>query len=62
MRLFGTSGIRAIFDRDLVNLAFKVGLAVSLLTIMMLVSVGVILTRRRSVTLGIQGSGGPKQI
>jgi phosphoglucosamine mutase len=28
MRLFGTSGIRAIFDKDLVNLAFKVGLVV----------------------------------
>lgn len=28
MRLFGTSGIRAVFDRDLLDLAFKVGLAV----------------------------------
>jgi phosphoglucosamine mutase len=28
MRLFGTSGIRAIFDRDLLDLAFRVGLAV----------------------------------
>jgi phosphoglucosamine mutase len=28
MRLFGTSGIRAIVDKSLVNLAFKVGLAV----------------------------------
>lgn len=28
MRLFGTSGIRAIFDRDLVDLAFKVGMVV----------------------------------
>jgi phosphoglucosamine mutase len=28
MRLFGTSGIRAIFDKDLVDLAFKVGLVV----------------------------------
>ncbi len=28
MRLFGTSGIRAVFDRDLVDLAFKAGLAV----------------------------------
>ena len=28
MTLFGTSGIRAVFDKDLVDLAFKVGLAV----------------------------------
>lgn len=28
MRLFGTSGIRAVFDRDLLDLAFRVGLAV----------------------------------
>ena len=28
MSLFGTSGIRAIFNKDLVNLAFRVGLAV----------------------------------
>ena len=28
MRLFGTSGIRAVFNKDLVNLAFRVGLAV----------------------------------
>jgi phosphoglucosamine mutase len=28
MKLFGTSGIRAIFDKDLVNLAFKVGMVV----------------------------------
>jgi len=28
MRFFGTSGIRAVFDKDLVHLAFKVGLAV----------------------------------
>ncbi len=28
MRLFGTSGIRAVFNQDLVNLAFRVGLAV----------------------------------
>jgi phosphoglucosamine mutase len=28
MRFFGTSGIRALFDKDLVDLAFKVGLAV----------------------------------
>ncbi|MFC1901394.1 phosphoglucosamine mutase [Chloroflexota bacterium] len=27
MKLFGTSGIRAVFDKDLVNLAFKVGMA-----------------------------------
>jgi uncharacterized membrane protein YfhO len=44
------------------SLSFKVGLAVSLLTIVMLVTVGVILTRRRRVTLAGQGSGGPKQI
>ena len=44
------------------SLSFKVGLAVSLLTMVMLVTVGVILTRRRSVTLGGQGSGGPKRI
>ena len=43
-------------------LSFKMGLAVSLLTIVMLVSAGAILTRRRSATLGIQRSGGPKQI
>lgn len=28
MRFFGTSGIRALFSKDLVNLAFRVGLAV----------------------------------
>ncbi len=28
MSLFGTSGIRAVFDRDLLDLAFRVGLAV----------------------------------
>ena len=28
MRFFGTSGIRAVFNQDLVNLAFRVGLAV----------------------------------
>ena len=28
MRLFGTSGIRAIFDKDLIDLAFKVGIVV----------------------------------
>ncbi len=28
MKLFGSSGIRAVFDRDLVNLAFRVGLVV----------------------------------
>ena len=44
------------------SLSFKVGLAVSLLTIVMLVTVGVILTRRRRVTLAGQGSEGPKQI
>ena len=44
------------------SLSFKVGLAVSLLTVVMLVTVGVILTRRRSVALDIQGSGGPEQI
>jgi hypothetical protein len=43
-------------------LSFKVGLAVSLLTIVMLVTVGVIFTRRRRVTLAGQGSGGPKRI
>ncbi len=28
MKLFGTSGIRAVFDKDLVNLAFRAGVAV----------------------------------
>jgi phosphoglucosamine mutase len=28
MKLFGSSGIRAVFDKDLLNLAFRVGLAV----------------------------------
>lgn len=28
MKLFGTSGIRAVFDKDLLDLAFRVGLAV----------------------------------
>jgi phosphoglucosamine mutase len=28
MRLFGTSGIRAVFDKDLVDMAFKVGMVV----------------------------------
>lgn len=28
MRLFGTSGIRAIFNRDLIDIAFRIGLAV----------------------------------
>jgi len=28
MRFFGTSGIRAVFNQDLINLAFRVGLAV----------------------------------
>lgn len=28
MKLFGSSGIRAVFDRDLLNLAFRVGMAV----------------------------------
>ena len=44
------------------SLSFKVGLAVSLLTIVVLVIVGVTHTRRRSAMLGGQGSGGPKQI
>jgi hypothetical protein len=43
-------------------LSFKVGLAVSLLTIVTLVSFWVILTRRRRIKLGGQGSGGSRQI
>jgi hypothetical protein len=43
-------------------LSFKVGLMVSLLTIVMLVTIWVILAIRRRVTLGMQGSGGPKRL
>ncbi|MGD8530895.1 MAG: YfhO family protein [Syntrophobacterales bacterium] len=43
-------------------LSFNVGLAVSLLTLVMLVTFWVILTRRRRATLSIQESGVPKRI
>jgi len=43
-------------------LTFKIGLAVSLLTVLMLVTVWAILARRRKIGLGIQANGGPKRI
>jgi hypothetical protein len=43
-------------------LSFKVGLALSLLTVVMLLSGWAILTKRRRATLGGQGSGEPERI
>jgi len=54
----GSHRIEVVYE----PLTFKIGLAVSLLTIVMLVTIWVILTIRRRVRLGGQGSGGPERI